>query len=217
MNLKNNQRGMAAGIALTVCLLLLVGSIIFGVWAFTGQQNYKNNTQAIVDKKVKVAQQAIQAKDLADYNEKLKNPYKNYIGPVGAGSINLTYPNTWNAYVDDTGISGTLVNAYFDPVYIPPLNNQNSVFSLQVQVIAQPYSQVIQNLQSSKKAKTIAYSLPKLPGVVGVYVSGDIGNQKTGYEVVLPLRNYTIEITTYGNNYKSDFDNIILKNFSFIP
>jgi len=220
MNLKSNQQGNTTGIALIIVSLLFIGAFIFGIWAFSGRQNYKNNTESIATKQANAAVLVTQAKDLATYNQELKNPYRTYVGPAQYGAVKITYPNTWSAYVDDTGSGAALLDAYFDPGHVPSVSSSKSVFALRTQVIQQPYATVVQNFNGfvqNKTATVSAYSLPNLPNTVGIYVTGNIGNSQTGQMVVLPLRTYTIEISTMGTGYVSDFKDIILKNFTFSP
>ncbi len=221
MKLNNNQQGSASTIGLVIMSLLFVGALVFGIWAFSGRQNYKNNTQAIANQEVQSAVNATKATDLDTYNQELKNPYRQYSGPSQYGSIVITYPNTWSSYVDDTGSGAALVDAYFNAGHVPALNGSSSTFNLRAQVINQSYSSIIQTFQGNVQSNTAtitAYSLPSLPNVVGIYVKGNINeNNQNGEMVVLPLRNYTIEIWTTGSANEADFNNIILKKFTFSP
>ena len=223
MELKNNQQGNTLSIVLIAVSLLLLGSLIFGFWAFSGEQKYKNNTQAISDQAVSQAVQATQQQDTAKYNEQLKNPYRNYVAPAQYGALKVVYPNTWSAYVDDSGSGQALVDGYFKPGIVPSISSQGSIFALRVQVVSQAYSQLLTNFNSlskGNKATITPYVLPKVPSVTGIKIVGVIGSNggtQTGSMVVLPLRGYTIEIYTMGSDYQNDFNNIILPNLTFSP
>jgi hypothetical protein len=56
-----------------------------------------------------------------------------------------------------------------------------------------------------------------VPKIVGDYVKGQIQSDKQGEMVLLPLRDQTLAIWTESTAFENDFNNIILKNFTFSP
>ena len=220
--IKHNQDGAANGlvISLIFAVLLLVGAIGFGGWAYTQMQDYKNNS----DEKVAAAEEVATQKESAvkdkQFAEVSKSPLKTYAGPAAYGSLIIQYPKSWSGYVDDTGTGNALVAGYFNLGVVPSTTDQKSVFALRTEVVNQPYSQVLQTLSSQQQAgklKVSAYSLPKMHKVVGVMATGEIGENKTVTMVVLPLRSQTVKIWTEGTQYIGDFNKYILPNFSFSP
>lgn len=220
--IKHNQDGAVNGllVSLIFAVLLLIGAAGFGVWAFGSRQDYKDHTDAKVSAAVGVAKQQESAVKDLEFAEASKNPLKTYSGPEAYGSIVLNYPRTWSGYVDDTGKGSALVDGYFSPGVVPSISDQSSVFALRVQVINQPYDQVLQNFSSQQQAGKLtatAYALPKVAKTVGVELNGQISDQVTATMVVLPLRSETLEIWTEGTQYVADFNKYILPNFSFSP
>jgi hypothetical protein len=222
--IKHNQVGAVNGlvISLVLAVLLLVGALGFGGWAFSSRQDYKTNVDSKISAAVAIAQQQEGAAKDAQFAQEAKQPLKTYQGPQAYGSLMVNYPKTWSAYVDDTGTGSSLVDGYFAPGTVPSITDQNSVFALRVQVLSQSYSQILQTFTSQQQAglmKTSAYSLPKLPKIVGVEATGQVfSNIKANITmVVLPLRSGTLEIWTEGSQYLSDFNSNILPNFSFSP
>lgn len=214
----HNQDGAINGLVVSLILvvLLLIGAIVFGIWAFSGRQDYKNN----VDSKIRTAvdsavNQESQLKD-SQFAQEAKLPLTTYNGPQAYGSIVLSYPKNWSGYVDTTG-SDQAVDGYFQPGVVPSITNTASVFALRIQVLNQSYSQTLQNFQQQPNITSVAYALPKMPKVVGVEVTGQITGQTNETMVILPLRAQTLELWTDGNQYLSDFNQIILPNFSFSP
>ena len=220
--IKHNQDGAANGlvISLIFAVLLLVGAIGFGGWAYTQMQDYKNNS----DEKVAAAEEIATQKESGvkdkQFAEVSKSPLKTYAGPAAYGSLMIDYPKSWSGYVDDSGSGNALVGGYFNPGVVPSISDQKSVFALRVEVVSQQYSQFLQSLsgqQQSGKLKVSAYSLPKMPKVAGVMATGQLNDNKTVTMVVLPLRSQTVKIWTEGSQYIGDFNKYILPNFSFSP
>lgn len=211
---KLNQDGSGLAIGLVAACVLLVGALAFGGWAFSARQDYKNNVDQKIAVAVANAKKSQQDTDAAKYAEEAKNPLKTYTGPEQFGSVSVAYPKTWSAYVKS---NDSAFNAYFHPDVVPGTDNQTNNFALQVQVLQQSYSSVLNSFNGQKDVTIRPYALPKVPKVVGVRVDGKIGANKTGAMIVLPLRGSTLEIFTQADQFKTDFDNIILPNFSFNP
>lgn len=222
---KHNQDGSINGLAISLMMtgFLLVISLVFGFWAFSSRQDYKNNVDAKVNAAVNQATEKQTQIDAAAYNLKQESPLTTYNGPSTYGSIVVNYPKSWSAYVDDSGTGNALVDGYFNPGYVHSISDQSSIFALRVEVINQPYSQVLTGFSGGEQQGALtakAYSLPKLPSVLGVEVSGTLAttSQPTNVTmVVLPLRAETVEIWTEGSQYLYEFNNDILPYFSFSP
>jgi len=216
-----SQQGMSVlAVPFALSVIFLVGAIVFGAWAFMQMQDYKNNVAAKVNVAVNQAKQQEDQAQQAIYSQKEKSPYRTYKGPGAYGSIVVTYPKTWSAYVIDDQNGSPYVNGYFYPGTVPNAQGQNAVFALRVQVVQDTYSSVLgqaQNSVQNKQATVAPYSLPRVSSVVGAMVSGTLPNQRTGTMVILPLRNMTLEIWTESTDFQDDFQNIILPNFTFAP
>jgi hypothetical protein len=221
--IKHNQDGAVNGavISLILTVILLLGAVGFGYWAFSGRQDYKNNSDAKAAAAAEKAVAANSAKKNKQFIEDYKKPLKTYNGPEALGSVVMQFPKTWSGYIKSAGANNSGLDAYFAPGVVPPADALTSVFALRVQVLSQNYSQVLQSLNSQQKGGQLtiaAYTLPKLPKVVGVKVTGTLqGQQTTSTTVVLPLRSQTVEIQTFGTQFLDDFNNYILPNFSFSP
>jgi len=219
MKYAGEERGSVAMVVTVVMLVvLLLAAVGFGVWAFMGRQDYKNN----VDSKIKAAVQdnskAVRAQDAKEYAEAAKNPLKTYTGPEAYGSVTLQYPRTWSAYVV-TG-SGQPLDAYFNPDVVPSISDQKSVFALRVQVVATAYSQSVapyKNLQKQGKVTVSPYALPTVSSVVGVRIDGQIAPTKQGSLVILPVRDKTLKLWIESNQFAADFNNTILPKAGFSP
>jgi len=203
-----------------VMTLLFIGTLVFGVWAYGGRQDYKNNADQKISVAVNRAEQQTQATDAANYAEEAKQPLKPYTGPEAYGSLVVYYPKTWSAYVTEGGNSGNPVDGYFQPNVVPDVSSSSTAFALRVQVQQNAYDQVVQQYQSNAKrglVTIVPYTPAKVPKDPGVRIDGQIFQGKTGSMVVLPLRANTLLLWTEAPAYEADFNNNILPNFSFSP
>jgi len=199
--------------------LLFLGAAGFGIWAFGQRTDFKDNVDTKIQAAVSANTKAVQANDQKTYAEAAKSPLKTYVGPEQYGSIHVTYPKTWSAYVDTTS-SSTPVNGYWYPDVVPSAQDQTASFALRVQVVQSSYSQVVSNysaLQKSGKVTVAPYALPKVPGQVGVIIQGQIESNRQGSMVVLPLRDKTFEIWTESSAFLPDLMNNVLQNTTFSP
>jgi hypothetical protein len=210
---KHNQDGSINVLLVPLILagLLLVGALSFGVWAFGERQNYKDNVDQIVTKAVAAGKTAEGVKKDAEYAELAKNPLKTYKGPEAYGSVSVQYPKTWSSY-SASGASDT-PNVYFHPDVVP----SDSPYALRLEVINRPYAAVVKTFSDKKDVTVSAFSLAKLPSVVGVKVDGEIDNDITGSMVILPMRDKTLEIYTESTQYLNDFTTNVLPNTTFVP
>jgi flagellar basal body-associated protein FliL len=211
-------------------IILLVSALVvalgFGVWAFNGRQDYKNN----VDKKVAVAVASAKTAQAAalkqQFNEQSKSPYKTFKGAIAYGTISFNYPKTWSAYVDESSTSAP-INGYFYPDQVPAVQGITA-FALRLELVDSPYDQVLQQYSSQITAGTLraaAYVPPKMKSVAnvqpGTKLDGAIGqNQQgpvVGSMVIIKVRDKTLKIYTQSTNFSADFNNVILTDLTFVP
>lgn len=220
MTRPESEQGSVLTTVLIVLLAVFLGAAIgFGVWAFTSRQDYKNNVADKVSVAVAANTKTVQAQDAKDYAQAAKQPLKTYVGPEAYGSVHISYPKTWSAYVV-TSSSSQPIDAYFNPDYVPGVTQQDSVYALRTQVVSNSYSQVLagfKGLQQQGKVKVTPYSLPNTPSAVGVRIDGQLTQDTQGSMVVLPMRDKTLKIWTESAKYEPDFNTFILPNASFSP
>lgn len=221
-DMKTSHEGGISALAtpLILSVLLLIGAAVFGGWAYSKMLDYKNNTDAKIATAVQLAKQQEDTVKDAAFAQAEKSPLKTYAGPATYGSVAVTYPKTWSAYVADDTNSSPYVDGYFSPGVVPDTHGQNSSFALRVQVVQQSYNNTLASFMGfvqSGTAKVAPYHMPKVPSVIGARVDGKLDNAKSGSMVILPLRNMTLKVWTETPTAQSDFNNIILPNFTFAP
>jgi hypothetical protein len=206
-------------ILLVVFILLFIGALVFGIWAYGGMQDYKKNVDPKIAAAVSIAhKQTASAKD-KEFVEKYKNPLEEYNGPATLGSIKLQYPRTWSAYVDEKGAGAVQLDGFLHPGFVPGVNS-GTAFALRIEVVNQPFANQMKQFDAKVKSGTLKVSpyVPKqVPSVLGARVEGEINTGQRNTMVLLPLRDKTLKISTQSTQFLGDFDNTIMPNLKFVP
>lgn len=186
----------------------------FGAWAFYERNDYKNNTDKKVEAAVVVAKEKLSTEKDNEFLEREKFPLVEYQGPAQFGSVKVSYPKTWSAYIlnDNNG------EYIFNPKFVSA--SKESPHALKITIEDTPYNDSITEYEGQVREgllKAVAYSLPKVPSVVGIKVDGEVKEGKVESIVILPLRDKTIIIASQTPDRFRDFNEIILKNITFSP
>ncbi len=220
-NLRADQRGIMNTllIPLILTVVLLIGAIGFGAWAFLQRQDYKNNVDQKIATATTIAVKEADTKKDNEFIEREKQPLKDYRSPSQFGSIIIKYPKSWSSYIDESGKGSSGLDAYFHPNIVPGIQTDTS-YALRVEVTDKAFADEVKTFDSAikqGKAKAQAYEPVNVKGVVGLRVDGEIASKQQGIVILLPLRDKTIKLYTQSDQYFNDFNNNILTNFSFTP
>jgi hypothetical protein len=219
--MKTNRQGGYMNILLIpliAAVVLLISAASFGAWAYSSRSDYKNHSDVKSAAAASAAVKATQESDAKKYAEEAKSPLKKFAGPSQYGSVTASYPKTWSGYIISN--SSTPLSAYFQPDVVPDVSTQSSAYAFRVQVVSQTYANQLQQYQSlvqSKKVTVTPFSFAKVPGVVGSRIDGQITTNDQGSIIIVPLRNLSLIVSTESQSFESDFNNIILPNFTFSP
>ncbi len=214
---KPHSRVIVAVLIITVLLLLMAAG--FGLWAFSRSLDYKNNSDKKSAVAVSKAEDILTKKKDAEFAEAEKQPFKTYISPSTAGTINITYPRTWSAFVTESDKSSTPVEGYFHPNFVPGVQSGVS-FALRLQVLDQKYDQVMKQFDSAAKTGKVKigpFRAVKVQEILGSRLDGEIAQNQQGSMIVLPLRDKTIKIFTEAGTFTNDFNNTVLPSLTFSP
>lgn len=219
-----NTRGESS---LTVVLLILSSSflmfaIIFGLWAFMSRQDYKNNVDTKIDAAVATALEDQRIELEAEFAEEEKSPYVSYTSSQSLGSVKLTYPKTWDAYIieADSQNSSKPVEGYFNPGFVPGVNTESS-YALRFEIVDATIDKELESYNGQLATGTVtinAYRPESVPNArAGYRIDGEILQKRQGSLVLIPVRDKTVKIWTEQQDFINDLDSIILANLSFIP
>ena len=222
MSYKDQNGSVASFVLIFVLALAFLGAAVFGGWAYTSRQDYKDNSDKKAAAAVEQAKQTQEADLQKQFDEKEKLPTKTYRGSTTYGTVTFTYPKTWSAYVDETS-SSEPINGYFHPDIVPGLQSK-AAYALRVELVNTDYSSVVKQHDSQVKdgsAKAGVYLPPKMVDVTnvqpGLKLDGALDQDTNGSMVIIKVRDKTLQIYTESNDYLSDFTNTVLASLSFAP
>lgn len=217
MKAKFTEEGAVSGLAVSLgmAVILLVGSVGFGAWAFVSRQDYKNNSDEKAAQAAEIAAKQTASDKDNEFIEKEKEPLKRYEAPSDLGALAFSYPKTWSGYVDISESEGEFI---FHPNVVNV--DDQAIYALRVSVVNGKYQEEVAEFDSvveEGKAKATVYKLPKLPKVVGVRINGMLEEGKQGSMIILPLRDKTLKISTENQDFLADFNKFILPSFTYSP
>lgn len=219
---RNQDGSLVSFVVIFILALALLGTAIFAGWAYTGRQDYKNNSDKKAEAAVENAKK-VQAADLEkQFTEKEKLPNSTYKGSTTYGTVTFDYPKTWSGYVDESSTSQP-INGYFHPAVVPGLQSK-AAYALRVELVNTDYSSILKQHDGQIKdgtAKASAYVPPKLVGVAnvqpGTKLDGALDQDTNGSMVIIKVRDKTLQIYTESNDFVNDFNNTILPSLAFAP
>lgn len=203
-------------IIILISILAAVGIGGF-IWSYNQMTHYRDDSEVIAAEAAEVARKDQFEIDEEAFKEKLKEPYKEFVGPTDLGSIRFNYPLTWSAYNTINSIDSYEIVFY--PGTIPPINDDTPL-ALKAEIINSNYEEelndyydIINEGQGQLEAEPITVSGDQK----GILFRGHVNENYTSMFVLLKLRDKTLVIKTDTDRYISDFENIVLASLKFTP
>lgn len=209
--MKNNQSGSLDPlmIPLIVSVILVLSLATFGIWAYLSYLEANTNLEekiavAVADAEV-VQKEALES----EFAEREKSPFTTWRSASTIGSIELTYPKTWSAYIDENEGSSNPLNGFFNPKFVSA-DERESQYALGITVDESNYTSEIESFENDITSGTVEAKAVELKdGVTGVRFVGEISNDYNGAIVIFPLRDKTVKIWTESRGFIEDFDKVI--------
>lgn len=216
MRIKNNSGVVNAMLVpLMISVVLVAGLAVFGVWSYFQYTNQKNNVEDLVAEGIVTAVAAKEAELQENYDEQKKEPYLNYVSPSALGSVSITYPRTWSAYVQESGNNTKPLDGFFHPNFVPA--DSGVAYALRMTIETRDYDAELGTYKRNIEKGVVTAKPIKIEGVTGTILEGSITNKVKGAIVLMPLRDKTLSIWTESTAFLKDFKNVIVKNLTFDP
>lgn len=208
-----NQKGVLNPlvIPLVIAVVILFGTSVTAFLYYSKFIEQRDNNQPLIEDAVTAAEEKQKTELEAQFVEREKQPTKSYTSPSELGSVTLNYPKTWSSYVDR---NGTTLNYYGHPNYVP---SSGVNYALRMTITTKAFATELKTYDNDVKKGDLKASAVTASGVTGTRLDGLLEKDKQGSMVLFPLRDKVLKIWTESNDFRSDFDNIIVKNLTFVP
>jgi hypothetical protein len=193
-----------------VCLVF--GSIM--IWALVNYNDQKNNVDGKIQNAVELAKSQQKDADQKIFDEKEKNPFKNFVGPNDLGRVTFDYPKTWSLYIASDGVSGANYEAYFHPEKVPSTTGQNK-FALRLTILNQSYEQVLQQYKGLVTSGQLQSQAVTTNGFTGTRFDGKFTQDVEGSAVIFKIRDKSLVLKSDSTAFKPDFDSVVVKSLKF--
>lgn len=210
---KLNQNGVINPllVPLILAVILLLSASGLSVYYYTNYVEQRDNNQPLIDAAVVTAEEKQQNKLEAEFIEREKQPNKTYVSPSEFGSVRLQFPKTWSGYVDTR--SGGL-DYYGHPNYVP---ESGVNYALRMNISDRVFATEVKFYDTAVKKGELQASAIQVAGTTGTRLDGTLKKDQQGSMVIFPLRDKTLKVWTENNDFKNDFNNIVLKGLTFVP
>jgi hypothetical protein len=178
------------------------------VWALMNYFDQKNNVDNKVSLAVATAKKEQADADEAKFNERDKEPNRQFVGPEDYGRVSFNYPKTWSVYVEKDAVSTSTFEAYLNPVAVPPVSSTQQ-YALRVLIESKDYDEVISGYQSLVKKGDLKSSAVKADNEDGTRLDGQFTKDIRGSAVIFKIRDKTLIIRSDADTFKADFDALI--------
>lgn len=203
-------------VGMIVFALLFITSTVFAVMYYGKYKDWKENVDPKINAAVDKATTEQKSKLDLEFEEKEKYPLQEYISSPSLGSVKVMYPKTWSAYVDEGTSNTTPIKGFFHPSFVPSVEKKIR-FALRIELLDTSYANHLKSFDDKIKRKELTASAVQISGVTGTRLDGLLEKETNGSIVIMPLRDKTLRVWTESEEYRKDFDEIILKEFTFVP
>lgn len=211
---KLNQHGLVNPlvIPLVLAVLILIVASVMAVLYYTKFVEQRDRNQPLIEAAVTEAEAVQQKKLEAEFIEREKLPTKSYTSPAEFGSVKLVFPKTWSSMVAIGKTSE--IDYYGHPGYVP---ESGVNYALRMSVVREAFAEEVKDYDDQVKKGELKATAVRVSGVTGVRLDGLLDKDQEGSMLIFPLRDKTLRVWTESKEFRSDFDNIVLKGLTFVP
>lgn len=208
----SSMRGAINGqlVAIVGLLVVVVGLSGLAAWLYVQYDEQRTN----VDGKISLAESAASKKqaetDEEKFNQREKEPNREFAGPDDYGRVSFKYPKTWSVYIaNDASTGGGSYAAYLNPIIVPPINSNSARFALRIIIENVAYDKALDGYKAVVKKGDVTSNPINVNGHDGTRFDGSFSKDVRGAAVVFKVRDKTVTIQTDADTFRPDFENII--------
>lgn len=204
-----SRGGNPIGIILLVVLGL--GTIIFGLLAIMYASQAAAATKSLQTQKAAAAKAAAAAQKLEDdtkYTKLNGSPFRSYTAPPEFGAFTINFPKNWSSWVDHEA-NGKQVSLALNPDFVHRTNGVDDPMAARVTLQERTKDQYLLQYASLVKTKAMKQTSITVSGLPAYDFTGKFPDRKTLHEVVIPIRDKVLTMTTENATYADEFNQIV--------
>jgi len=211
MKFTDKYENGSVNVWMIVSIIFMIVALALGglaIWSYINYSDQKTNVDTIKNTAVAEAKKIQADADEVKFTERDKQPNRQFVGPDDYGRVTFDYPKTWSVYINKDVSNGGTYEAYFNPVYVPPVSSTQQ-FAARLKIEQQDYSSVVSSFDQLVKKGDLKSSSITANGVTGVRLDGNFTKDIRGSEVIFKIRDKTISVRTDANTFLTDFNALI--------
>ena len=190
-------------------IVLFIGAGSFGIWAFLQYQDQKTDVDGKISVAVLEAKGEQAAEDQKYFDERDKEPNRQFVGPSDYGRVTFDYDKRWSVYeASDVGGGSGDYEAYFHPLVVQQIKSDNR-YALRVTIENASYEDVLKDYEGEVEDGELKSSPVSADGEQGTRFDGQFDKNIRGAAVVFKIRDKTLTIQTDADTFKPDFNKLV--------
>lgn len=193
---------------LVVVSLIALGLAILSIYLFLQLNDARTNIDGQIKEAVAEAVNANSEQLEAEFAEREKSEYRNFLGPVDYGELSFEYPKTWSLYIARDAARGGDYEAYMNPIEIHAMSG-DSIYALRISILNQSFDDVVKRYDSAIAGGTLKLSVEDINGEAANIYTGSIANNLSGKVALIKIRDKTVVLQTDSMLFEGDFNRIL--------
>lgn len=198
-------------VVIVILSLLMVTFFGLFIWKLMDYNEVSTDVNGQIAVAVAAAKDEQATQDEQEFLEREKFPYQSFAGPADYGQLTFQYPKTWSVYVPSDASHGGDFEAYFSPVQVNAINNEN-INSLRLFIrnkdfesVAADYQRYVGSNDSKLSMQTVTIKEFTANRYTGVIPNTNFN----GYIVIFKIRDKTAILQTDSVLFEADFNKLL--------
>lgn len=186
-------------------------TVVFGglaMWSYMEYQKVSTDVDGKVSLAVEQAKNLQREEDDKLFNDREKEPNREFVGPEDYGRLTFRFPKTWSMYEETDVTRGDTYKAYLNPDKVPPVSASQQ-FAVRVLIENKDFDRVVDQYKGLVNKGDLRSSTTASEGHDGVRLDGNFSKDIRGTAVIYKMRDKTITLRTDADTFKPDFEKII--------
>ena len=198
-------------VVIVILSLLMVTFFGLFIWKLMDYNEVSTDVDGQIAVAVAAAKDEQATQDEQEFLEREKFPYQSFSGPADYGQLSFQYPKTWSVYIPSDASHGGDFEAYFSPVQVNAINNEN-INSLRLFIrnnsfenVAAGYQKYVSNPNSGLSMQTVTikdFTANRYTGIIP-------GTNFNGFIVIIKIRDKTAILQTDSVLFEADFNRLL--------